>query len=328
MATLTAVPEATAKADALARLTGGNLPSPEVQAFELAQRQATLLANSTLIPKEFQKHIANCYIAMNLALRLKADVLLVMQNLYVVHGRPGWSAQFLTATCNQSGRFSALRYEFIGEAGKDTYGCRAYAIEKETGERLDGPPITMAMVKAEGWLNKAGSKWQTIPDLMFRYRAAAWFVRTYAPEIAMGLPTADELADRGTDEPEWKAAVPTHEVIEAKLVPAEGPSPMVVPADGLDDAALMAKQAAAAAEFKGQPQPTPEDAAEADAIRYADMSDEDKAMEWIARVGEAKTKAELSKVGADLAAMHPDTKDPVRKLVSPVFLEAQARVRS
>ena len=34
-----------------------------------------------------------------------------------------------------------------------------------------------------------------MPDQMLRYRAAAWLIRTTAPEISMGLPTADESID-------------------------------------------------------------------------------------------------------------------------------------
>ena len=51
------------------------------------------------------------------------------------------------------------------------------------------------MAKAEGWLQKQGSKWQTMPDLMLRYRAAAFFARQYAPELTMGMHTAEEVAD-------------------------------------------------------------------------------------------------------------------------------------
>jgi hypothetical protein len=126
---------------------------------------------------------------------LKADALMVMQNLYIVHGRPGWSAQFLIATFNQCGRFSALRYEFFGTKGKDDWGCRAWAIEKDTGEKIVGADIDIALAKKEGWYSKSGSKWQSMPQQMLMYRSAAWLVRAYAPEIAMGLPTADELAD-------------------------------------------------------------------------------------------------------------------------------------
>lgn len=166
-----------------------------MQSFELMQRAARLLASSTLVPKEYQNHIANCVIALNMAQRIGADPLLVMQNLYVVHGRPGWSSQFLIATFNHCGRFSAIRYRWGGTEGKDDWSCQAYAKERETGEDITGPVITIALAKKEGWYTKSGSKWQSIPQLMLMYRAASWLVRTHAPEIAMGLQTAEELGD-------------------------------------------------------------------------------------------------------------------------------------
>lgn len=167
----------------------------DLQGFELMQRVSKAFAASTLVPKEYQGNISNCMIALNLAERLRADALMVMQNLYIVHGRPGWSAQFLIATFNQCGRFSSLRYEFFGKQGTDDWGCRAWAIEKETGEKIIGADITIALAKKEGWYGKSGSKWQSMPQQMLMYRSAGWLVRAYAPEIAMGLPTADELAD-------------------------------------------------------------------------------------------------------------------------------------
>jgi hypothetical protein len=130
-----------------------------------------------------------------MASRIGADPLMVMQNLYVVHGRPGWSSQFLIATFNQSGRFSSLRYEYFGEKDKDSYGCRAWAVEKDTGQRLTGSDITVGLAKIEGWYGRNGSKWKTMPQQMLAYRAAAWFIRTHAPEIAMGLRTVEEIED-------------------------------------------------------------------------------------------------------------------------------------
>lgn len=167
----------------------------DLQGFELMQRVAKAFAASTLVPKEYQGNLANCMIAINMAERIGADPMMVMQNLYIVHGRPGWSAQFLIATFNHCGRFSALRFEWFGERGKDTWGCRAWAAEKDTGEKIVGPDITIALAKAESWYEKSGSKWKTIPQLMLMYRAAAWLIRSHAPEIAMGLQTAEELGD-------------------------------------------------------------------------------------------------------------------------------------
>lgn len=167
------------------------------QGFEQLQRAAKLLASSTLVPKEFQGNLPNCVIALNMANRIGADPLLVMQNLYVVHGRPGWSSKFLIATFNQCGRFSAVKYEWFGERGTDSWGCRAWALEADTGERIVGPDITIQLSKDEGWYGKQGSKWKTIPQLMLMYRAAGWMINTSAPELSMGLQTQEELQDMG-----------------------------------------------------------------------------------------------------------------------------------
>lgn len=163
--------------------------------FDLMQRGAKLLAASTLVPQQYQGNLPNCVIALNMASRIGADPLLVMQSLYVVHGRPGWSAKFLIASFNQCGRFSAIRYEWVGDRGKDSWGCRAWATEKATSEKIIGPLITIELAKKEGWYEKSGSKWKTIPELMLQYRAAAWMVNTHAPEISMGLQTQDEIHD-------------------------------------------------------------------------------------------------------------------------------------
>lgn len=163
--------------------------------FELMQRIAKAFAASDLVPKQYQGNLPNCMIALDMAQRIGANPLQVMQNLYVVHGTPGWSSKFLIATVNTCGRFSTMRYEWKGEPGEEGFGCRAWAIEKATGERLDGIWVTWKMVNAEGWANKNGSKWRTMEDQMFIYRAAAFWQRAYAPELGMGLQTAEELQD-------------------------------------------------------------------------------------------------------------------------------------
>lgn len=166
-----------------------------LQGFELAQRAAKCLATSTLVPKEYQNNLSNCIIALNMAERMGADPLMVMQNLYLVHGRPSWSAQFLIATFNQCGRFDALRYEWRGKRSDKDWGCRAYTREKVNGERIESAWIDWTMVEAEGWNKRSGSKWLTMPEQMFMYRAASWLVRAYAPELSMGLHTAEEIHD-------------------------------------------------------------------------------------------------------------------------------------
>jgi hypothetical protein len=159
--------------------------------WELANRIGKAFAASTLVPEAYRGNVANCIVALEMANRMGASPLMVMQNLYIVHGNPGWSAKFLVACFNQCGRFSALRYEWTA----DRSACRAWAIEKATGERIDGPQVSVEMARAEGWSTKSGSKWKTMPELMLMYRAAAFLIRTYAPEISMGLQTDDEIIE-------------------------------------------------------------------------------------------------------------------------------------
>jgi len=169
-----------------------------VKKFEVTQRMGQMYAGSTLVPKTYAGNLGNCAIAIDMAMRMNANPLMVMQNLYVVNGNPAFSSKFLIATINASGRFSPLRYEFKGKEGNAEYGCRCYAYEtsdKEKKEPLYGDWITMQMANAEGWATKSGSKWKSMPSQMLRYRAAAFWQRVYCPEISMGLITTEEAED-------------------------------------------------------------------------------------------------------------------------------------
>lgn len=163
-------------------------------AFEQAQRMAKLLTSSSIVPQTYRDNIADSVIALEMANRIGANPLAVMQNLYIVHGRPAWSSQFLISCINASGKFSPLRYKMDGEKGTDAWGCVAWAVDK-SGERLEGPEVTIGTAKSEGWFQKNGSKWKTMPELMLRYRAATLFARLYAPELTMGIQTDDEIVD-------------------------------------------------------------------------------------------------------------------------------------
>lgn len=163
----------------------------DATSFEHAQRVAKSLSVTTMVPKDYQGNIANCLVALETAQRLNMSPLMVMQNLHVIHGRPSWSAAFLISAINQSGRYSPLKYEQTPDS------CRAYATDLSTGEIVKGPAATIEMAKAEGWYNKAGSKWKTMPELMLMYRAAAFFARLYTPDLTMGFKTAEENLDIG-----------------------------------------------------------------------------------------------------------------------------------
>jgi hypothetical protein len=187
--------------------------------FELAQRMAKCLAASDLVPPQYRNNVSNTMLALEIAQRIGASPLMVMQNLNIIHGKPSWSSQFIIAAINSCGRFGPLRFRVEGEG--EGRVVTAYAPEKGTGEILEGPPVSIAMAKSEGWLAKSGSKWVTMPDLMLRYRAAAFFGRLYAPDVLMGVYTADEIVEIDAAEVPVQRAIPTASVEELNQVIVE-----------------------------------------------------------------------------------------------------------
>ena len=155
-----------------------------------AYKAAKYLAGSDLVPQTYRNKPDNCLIAMDLANRMNMSPMQVMQNLYIVQGKPAWSGQFCVAAINGCGRFSPLEYVW----GEDA-SCAAKATDLRTGKVCIGTTITWQMVKDEGWLNKPGSKWKTMSQQMFMYRAAAFFARTFCPDVLMGVQTAEEVRD-------------------------------------------------------------------------------------------------------------------------------------
>jgi hypothetical protein len=176
----------------------------DVEKFEHAQRIAKVFAGSTMVPEHFRNNIGNIMIAIEYAQRVDADIFQIMQSLYVVNGRPGIEGKLVISLINRSGRFDLLDYIEEGnltKPEKETDGCYIVTKERKTGKTLTGPKVDWAMVKADGWYDKKGSKWRTIAPLMFRYRAAAFFARTYCPEVLLGMQTKEELEEIITLQP-------------------------------------------------------------------------------------------------------------------------------
>ena len=198
--------------------------------YEIIKQVSTMFANSELVPDMYRqsdkntlaKATANCMIALEVAHRIGASPLMVMQNLVIIYGRPSWSSTFLIATVNTCGRFEPLKYKFtnLGKLGKvefteyvwangrkspkvtvfdgshiDNIQCIAYTSAKGSDEILESAPIDVRMAIEEGWYSKNGSKWPTMTKQMLIYRTASFWTRAYAPELSMGMQTAEEIID-------------------------------------------------------------------------------------------------------------------------------------
>lgn len=165
---------------------------------KIADRYAT----SSMVPRDYQGRPDNCFVACELAARMNVSPILVMQNLYVVQGRPSWAGQACKALIDGCGKFAQSEFVFIGEYGQKEWGCFLQAKNRITGKTIKGTTITWQMAIDEGWVNKNGSKWKTMPEQMIKYRAAAFFARTECPEVLMGYSTADEVEDISKPAPE------------------------------------------------------------------------------------------------------------------------------
>jgi hypothetical protein len=227
----------------------------ENAAFEMLQRQAKMFSSSSLVPKDFQGNIANCAIGINIAKRLGADPFMVLQNIDIIHGRPSFRATFLIAMVNAAGRFEPLQFRMEGDEGKPSRSCVAWTKSKPDGTPLEGPKITLEMAKAEGWSTKNGSKWLTMPELMLRYRAAAFFARLYAPDITLGMMTAEEAVDIGSVRDVTPAIIPTvkplFEIKEDDLARLQNRTPWEKLKDAMEANGLYWAEVATAAEDGG-----------------------------------------------------------------------------
>lgn len=167
-----------------------------IEGFETGIRMANALSSSSIVPQNFQgqNNLGSCLIALDLAARMGLNPLVLMRGLYVVHGTPSFSGQFVIALVNSSGLYKTkLKFEPVGEVGKPSFGYRCYAYDWD-GDKIYGPVVDMQMAASEGWISK-NPKWKSMPDLMLRYRAGAFFQRTNAPELTFGIPTREEVED-------------------------------------------------------------------------------------------------------------------------------------
>ncbi len=163
------------------------------------ERVAKIFASSGIVPERFYDKKEDCAIILEMAWRHNADPMMFLQGMYVVHGNPGMEAKLAIALANKSGVFTTkIQYEMHGEQGTMERSCTAWAIDKETGQRCE-MTVDMGMAQREGW-TKAGkgghpSKWTTMPEMMLRYRSAAFMLRLYVPDILYGMQTSEELED-------------------------------------------------------------------------------------------------------------------------------------
>lgn len=161
--------------------------------FNHLLRAAQMLSQTSIIPQSYQNKPQDCFVAIEMANRMGVSPMVVMQNMYVVKGKPSWAGQACTMLINSCGKFKDVKHIYTGEKGKPNRGCYVTATRISDGSQVDGVEVTMQMAQSEGWTSN--SKWRNMPELMLAYRASAFFARVYCPEAMMGVQTAEEVYD-------------------------------------------------------------------------------------------------------------------------------------
>lgn len=167
----------------------------EVMPLDKLTEMAKMLSQSTIIPDTYRNRPENCFVALDMASRMGLSPMIVMQNLFVIQGKPSWSGQAVASLIRANPTLRNVNLEYVGERGTASWGAYVTAERVSDGRVLKGTTVTLGMAKAEGWLEKKGSKWLTMPEQMLAYRAYAFFGRVHVPELMMGLQTAEEVLD-------------------------------------------------------------------------------------------------------------------------------------
>lgn len=178
--------------------------------FNQLARAAKMLSETNIIPQNYQGKPQDCFVAIEMATRMNISPLVVMQNMYVVKGKPSWAGQACTMLINSCGKFKDVKHIYTGKKGTDERGCYVSAVRISDGAELNGVEVTINMAKAEGWTSNP--KWRNMPELMLAYRASAFFARVYCPEALMGVQTYEEIIDTDPTQEKNKAIDLTEEL--------------------------------------------------------------------------------------------------------------------
>ena len=157
----------------------------DVNLYQQFYKMAESLSKTDLVPSSYQNKPENCLIAIDTARQIGAkNPLFVMQNLYIVKGKPSWSGQYCSALVYTN--FQDVKVNRTGDAESGLKGIYITATDKN-GNACRGTVVTLEMADKEGWLKKDGSKWRTMPEQMLIYRAFAFFARAYCPDKLLGM---------------------------------------------------------------------------------------------------------------------------------------------
>jgi hypothetical protein len=164
---------------------------------------ARAFADSKMVPEHFKKSVGDCYIAINLAHRYGMEPWMLMQEMYIIQGRPMMSGKLATAILNNS----------LAEPLRPTYAGKDDDREITLTGRPEGSAPLSVTLKVKD-AKTANEQWKKNPDQMLMYAAARMWGRRYTPDLILGIVFDDEEITSGA------TLVPS-----APTTPIAGPQP-------------------------------------------------------------------------------------------------------
>jgi hypothetical protein len=151
-----------------------------------ALRLADLLAQSTIVPKDYQGNPGNVLAAIQWGMEIGLQPLQAMLSIAVINGRPTiWGDAMLAMV-----KASRLLVDMQETVEEDHATCQL----QRRGEAPVERTFSLNDAKRAGLLNKQGP-WQQYTRHMLQMRARSWALRDVFPDVLRGVYIREEVED-------------------------------------------------------------------------------------------------------------------------------------
>lgn len=153
-----------------------------------AMKYSQMLANSSLVPKNYQGKAADILIAVQMGIELGLKPIQSLQNIAVINGKPCIYGDVLMSLTKIHPEFEDIKEHF------DEKLQAAVCEVKRRGQTLHIATFAIEDAKKAGLWNKPGP-WTQYPKRMLQMRARGFALRDTFPDALQGLILAEEAMD-------------------------------------------------------------------------------------------------------------------------------------
>lgn len=156
-------------------------------------RLADIMAQSGLVPKNFNNNAPMVFVACQMGMELGLSPMAAVQNIAVINGNPSLYGDALLAIVTGSGVLEDFDEKSSGTIEDDDYKCICTAKRKGRKNPIIREFGIDDATRAGLWQNK--DVWKKYPKRMLQMRARAWCLRDGFPDLLKGIKSAEEVND-------------------------------------------------------------------------------------------------------------------------------------